>query len=65
MFIVDCAWNDWSKWGSCDATCGGGARVRRRTVNSLAAYGGTECTGYEEEIQACNNDCCPGKAIIM
>ena len=63
MFIVDCAWNDWSEWGSCDATCGGGTQVRRRTVDSLAANGGTDCTGYEEDIRACNTQCCPGKLI--
>ena len=38
--------------------------MRRRTVDSLAEYGGTECTGYEEEIQVCNTQCCPGEMNI-
>ena len=61
VYIVNCAWSEWSMWGTCDATCGGGTQVKRRTINTLAANGGADCPGYEEEIQDCGTVCCPGE----
>jgi hypothetical protein len=41
---VDCKLSkSFGPWGSCSRTCGGGARVRSRTVVTAAAYGGKKC----------------------
>ena len=65
IFTVDCVWGAWGEWESCDVSCGGGSQVRRRTVDTVAAHGGTECTGDEEESLVCNSDPCPGKNHIL
>ena len=49
-------WSSWSSWSSCNRTCGGGVRERRRECNEPApACGGSSCQGEEgggeDEIQ--------------
>ncbi|XP_078312808.1 SCO-spondin-like [Crassostrea virginica] len=58
--IIDGAWTDWSQWGSCTKTCGGGRRSRSRTCdNPKPANGGKECFGDSGDFGDCNVDDCP------
>eukprot|EP01052_Picozoa_sp_SAG31_P001286 SAG31_NODE_43_length_31224_cov_10.112578_13_plen_543_part_00 len=58
---VDCE-GQWSDWGRCNATCGGGSRSRVYSVLRAAAYGGNESscmgTANETEDQLCNMHNC-------
>ena len=55
-------WGDWSAYGTCSATCGGGQQSRTRQCNNPApAHGGDPCDGLDEESQNCNEDPCPGE----
>jgi len=49
--------NEWSDWGSCSKTCGGGNQYRTRTYTP-PQYGGLECD-YSSESRPCNTDYCP------
>ena len=41
-------WSSWSEWSSCNGTCGGGVRERRRQCDNPApACGGNTCPGEE------------------
>ncbi|CAH1263786.1 HMCN1 [Branchiostoma lanceolatum] len=49
------SWSDWSSWGSCSATCGGGSRQRLRAcTNPAPMYGGADCPGVSTQTQECN-----------
>ena len=54
---IDCAVSNWSDWSACDADCGGGTRIRSRTITQEAQNGGAAC-GDLSESQACNTDAC-------
>ena len=46
--IISGEWSSWSDWSSCNRTCGGGVRERRRECNDPApACGGSSCQGEE------------------
>ena len=48
-----CVYEEWTDWGTCSETCGGGQQNRTRTKTS----GGDDCTELEES-QACNTEDC-------
>jgi hypothetical protein len=54
---VDCRLSEWSSWGGCSAGCGGGMRLRTRSVEMPALYGGAAC-GPQQEQGACNTGAC-------
>ncbi|KAK6991172.1 SCO-spondin [Biomphalaria glabrata] len=55
---IDGYYLQWSEWGVCSATCGGGVQYRNRTcVQPL--YGGQNCQGVNSESQACSTNPCP------
>lgn len=54
---VDCEVSEWSPWTTCTEECGGGTRLRTRTVTHEAMYGGG-CVPLEENGE-CNTDPCP------
>eukprot|EP00058_Branchiostoma_floridae_P013613 XP_002599101.1 hypothetical protein BRAFLDRAFT_81766 [Branchiostoma floridae] len=54
----NCAVTDWSPWGACSASCGGGTHTRTRTVIVPAAHGGTPCPALQDS-QPCNTITCP------
>lgn len=54
-------WSDWSKWGDCSLSCGGGLRMReRRCDEPEPRYGGEDCSGNITENDPCNTHFCPG-----
>ena len=60
---VDGGLTEWSEFGACDKTCGGGVQKRTRTCSNPApANGGKNCDGLLEETRACNSDPCPNDA---
>ncbi len=55
---VDCEVDNWTDWGKCSATCGGGTQERTRKVKTQAQNGGKACPVLTE-TQACNTQPCP------
>merc|ERR1719265_2763055 len=53
MAPVDCAVSEWSAWGACSVSCGGGTQARARTVTTQSANGGAACPGLAES-RSCN-----------
>lgn len=52
-------YGDWSGWGSCSASCGGGERWRSRTITNKSAYTGETCsTSTDWGKEACNTSPC-------
>lgn len=49
-YIAQCS--EWSTWGECSKTCGGGLRERQRTCEELDAV------KIEKDSQVCNNISC-------
>ncbi|KAK7491979.1 hypothetical protein BaRGS_00016825 [Batillaria attramentaria] len=60
---VDGVWSDWTEWGMCDVTCGGGSQQRQRTCVG-PFHGGAACEGEPEERQACNTHHCPVDGLL-
>eukprot|EP00929_Paragymnodinium_shiwhaense_P049346 TRINITY_DN24896_c0_g1_i1.p1 TRINITY_DN24896_c0_g1~~TRINITY_DN24896_c0_g1_i1.p1 ORF type:complete len:2226 (+),score=381.55 TRINITY_DN24896_c0_g1_i1:132-6809(+) len=54
----DCVLGDWGLWGPCSEACGGGKRLRVRTILSHSAHGGDRCKPPGDEA-ACNTQPCP------
>ena len=59
----DCVVSDWSAWGTCSATCGGGTQTHTRTVRSPASNGGADCPPLTE-TQTCNTQACPVDCLV-
>jgi len=57
MCPTDAVMSEWSDWGSCSQTCGGGSQARLRLCTSPAQHGGTPC-GDLEESRSCNPEVC-------
>jgi hypothetical protein len=63
LFVsVDGNWSDWSVFGSCTVSCGGGNQTSHRECNNPApGFGGKACEGAALNTQPCNVDiACPG-----
>jgi hypothetical protein len=61
---VDCEISDWTEWGACSRECGGGKKMRTRTILKQAAKGGKACPIPEllvEEMD-CNTQACADEA---
>ena len=59
--LVDGAWSEWSSYGDCSASCGGGAQSRTRTcTNPAPQHGGKDCDGPTDQTAECNSQRCPG-----
>lgn len=55
---VDCTWDNWSPWGPCTVTCGGGSQTSIRDIERHARNGGAPCLGESTKDQSCNNQTC-------
>ena len=58
--IVNGVWKQWSEWDSCNVTCGGGEKARRRECDG-PYFNGDPCEGPNEERLTCNTFNCPSK----
>ncbi|XP_061184990.1 SCO-spondin-like [Saccostrea echinata] len=57
---IDGKFGDWSDWGTCTVTCGGGEQKRsRKCTNPAPQFGGKPCTGETTEARDCNTLNCP------
>lgn len=56
---VDCVWDVWSDWSSCDVTCGGGLRRQHRQVKTEPKWGGAQCPPPGNRSESCNEQSCP------
>jgi hypothetical protein len=61
---VNCT-GDWTAWGSCNATCGGGNETREYLITTAAAYNGTDCpyTNNTLDYRPCAPNPCPVDCI--
>ena len=55
---VDCTWDNWSPWGPCTVTCGGGSQTSIRDIERHARNDGAPCLGESTKDQSCNNQTC-------
>ncbi|KAJ8305885.1 hypothetical protein KUTeg_016430 [Tegillarca granosa] len=55
---IDGIFQEWSAWGQCNTTCGGGIRERNRECSG-PFFGGAGCNGEFSEIEDCNTHECP------
>ncbi|XP_048579836.1 uncharacterized protein LOC116619170 isoform X2 [Nematostella vectensis] len=52
--------SEWSDYGSCSKSCGGGEKYRnRKCTNPTPQHGGENCSGDVIESVACNTQSCP------
>merc|ERR1711971_674751 len=64
--VIDGKWSNWSHWGSCSKTCGGGTQKRSRACNSPppSPDGGAPCEGEDEDMRECGDETCPSSVAI-
>ena len=55
---INCVQSDWSNWGACSKSCGGGTQTKTRSTSQVDKYGGIEC-GPSSDTRSCNTDNCP------
>eukprot|EP00929_Paragymnodinium_shiwhaense_P064340 TRINITY_DN3221_c0_g1_i3.p1 TRINITY_DN3221_c0_g1~~TRINITY_DN3221_c0_g1_i3.p1 ORF type:complete len:1556 (+),score=355.20 TRINITY_DN3221_c0_g1_i3:87-4754(+) len=56
---IDCGLSVWAQWSDCSRTCGGGQRVRSRTVAQEPRNGGAPCDYAElTQTEGCSEDSC-------
>ena len=56
-------WLNWSTWGTCSKTCGGGTKTRSRDCTQ-PLFGGKNCVGQKIDRELCNTRVkCKGKPI--
>lgn len=55
---VDCSVSNWSSWGDCSVTCGGGSQIQTRSIVTQPVNGGAACPILIQS-QSCNTQACP------
>ncbi|CAD7922585.1 unnamed protein product [Amoebophrya sp. A120] len=61
---VDCKWGEWTEYGACSASCGGGEKVRDREIVVAPRFGGKLCEPHvKEEVAPCNQQSCDTHCI--
>ncbi|RUS87810.1 hypothetical protein EGW08_004409 [Elysia chlorotica] len=61
---IDGYYGDWSSWGKCSVSCGGGTQSRDRPCIP-PQHGGTDCQGPSNETQACSTQPCPVDGVYL
>eukprot|EP00929_Paragymnodinium_shiwhaense_P090933 TRINITY_DN51007_c0_g1_i1.p1 TRINITY_DN51007_c0_g1~~TRINITY_DN51007_c0_g1_i1.p1 ORF type:complete len:1844 (+),score=265.33 TRINITY_DN51007_c0_g1_i1:145-5676(+) len=57
---VHCEWSQWSAWGNCTSSCGGGFMRRARSIAVEGTNGGTACNLEDgREYESCGVRNCP------
>lgn len=59
----NCSVSNFSDWGPCSVSCGGGTQTRNRSVLLEPYGGGTPCPALNE-TQACGTDPCPVDCVV-
>ena len=63
--LVDGGWGEFTEWGECPVSCGGGQHSRTRVCDNPAPeFGGLDCTNdgsSDIETEDCNTQECPSK----
>jgi len=54
----DCQTGDWTPWGECSATCGGGEKHRSRKIEKASRHGGKPCEEETSEVRGCGMEPC-------
>ncbi|XP_051579133.1 papilin isoform X1 [Myxocyprinus asiaticus] len=52
-------WDEWSPYGECSRTCGGGVTMRTRRCVTQRTDGGHSCVGPDKSYRSCNIQDCP------
>jgi hypothetical protein len=55
---VNCVVGEWSNWGTCTKSCGGGLQERTRSIITQPQGNGTSCPEVRQ-TRECNTDVCP------
>ena len=59
----ECTFSEWSDYGPCSLSCGGGRKVRRRRLISIdSGFDAVFCNGSLTEFKDCSQGPCPGIA---
>lgn len=53
-----CTYTDWTSWGTCSRSCGGGYKERSRDIRVPAVTGLSGCSGTLKESMACSSTPC-------
>eukprot|EP00416_Gambierdiscus_australes_P025281 CAMPEP_0171058888 /NCGR_PEP_ID=MMETSP0766_2-20121228/2807_1 /TAXON_ID=439317 /ORGANISM="Gambierdiscus australes, Strain CAWD 149" /LENGTH=844 /DNA_ID=CAMNT_0011514241 /DNA_START=13 /DNA_END=2548 /DNA_ORIENTATION=- len=61
---VDCQLGEWTEWGDCSVSCGGGEHAHSRDILRLPASGGKACEGPLAVVRQCGMEKCPGPAPV-
>ncbi|CAE7454331.1 Sspo [Symbiodinium sp. CCMP2456] len=61
---LDCVWANWTEWGQCSASCGGGVQSRNRYISRPKVGEAEDCEGPFNETQACNEQSCPIDCVL-
>lgn len=52
-------WGEWSSYGECSRSCGGGVTMRTRRCVTHRTDGGHSCVGPDKSYRSCNIQDCP------
>ncbi|XP_059166444.1 A disintegrin and metalloproteinase with thrombospondin motifs 9-like [Physella acuta] len=60
---INGGWGNWSAFGGCSRTCGGGVKTKyRECTNPVPQNGGKYCLGFREKFKSCNIKPCDENA---